>query len=133
MTMRIKPIVLGLLATAATVLVATPAQADHRAPVTIVARGWGHHVDQRPTWRQVRSDADCEFDRGCEKGSERGYNAGYWDGMYGRQCCAEPTASFARVSCYFRDGYINGFTKAYAAGFEKGRCDRVCSQPCCRR
>ena len=132
MTMRITPIVLGLATVAATVLVAAPARADHRAPVTIVARGWGHQDNCRPSWRQVRSDAECDFDRGCEKGSERGFDAGYWDGRYGRRYCAEPTASFARVSCSFRDGYINGFTRSYAAGFEKGRCERACSQPRCR-
>ena len=129
MTLRAKPIVLGLIAAAATVIAAAPARADHCAPITIVAHNWNHQDDCRPTWRQVRSYADCEFDRGSERGSERGFNAGYWDGLYARHYCAEPTASFARASCYFRDGYLNGFARSYAAGFEKGRCDRVCSQP----
>jgi hypothetical protein len=110
---------------------ATPARADHRGSFAIVGHvggNWGCHNNGRVVWQTRRFD-QCEFDRGFAKGTARGFDAGYLDGIHGRSYCDVPGASLTRVSCEFREGYLKAFSRNYAVGFEKGRCEFACARP----
>lgn len=91
----------------------------------IISSGRGHYEDRgRDSCAPRSSYADREFDRGLANGDRHGFDAGFADGVRGGRFCNEPTASFCNVSGFYRDGYLEGFNKAYRAGFERGSRER---------
>jgi len=120
-----KPMVAGVVGASVLMLAAAaPARADHRISGSVIISS-GHSYDRDCDRCAPRfSYADREFDRGLSEGDRHGFDAGFRDGIRGGRYCNEPTASFCYVSGYFRDGYMEGFTKAYRAGFDKGNRER---------
>jgi hypothetical protein len=116
----------GILATlgiavvaCATLLIASPAQAGSGR--VVISIGNRHTADCGLTYRP--SYAEVEYARGFERGERQGYDEGFRDALAGRHFCNDvATCSGSR---YFQDGFARGFAKAYAAGFEKGRCERI--------
>ncbi|MCI0363996.1 MAG: hypothetical protein L0Y44_14065 [Phycisphaerales bacterium] len=84
----------------------------------------------RPVCAPTRSFWQIEYDRGFKYGRTAGFDAGYSDALTGR--CFNNQADlcgYTRYSRFFKDGFSDGFGRAYDEGFQRGKSELACHRP----